>query len=189
MLSCLQYRCAIDVWSVGCIFAEMLGRRPLFPGRDYINQLKIIVDGLGTPTEADLRSITNEKARRFMLSLAGRVKKPFLERFPEANPQAIDLLDRMLQFDADRRISVEAALEHPYMASLHAVEDEPVAEAPFRFSFEDEELDKQALQRLVLDEVAQFHPGWAATAETEAEAEMEAQPSIAAEPPSPPLPQ
>ena len=53
-----------------------------------------------------------------------------------------------------------------------------MAEAPFRFSFEDEELGKQALQRLVQDEVAQFHPGWAATAEAEVEAQTEAQPGV-----------
>ncbi len=45
-----EYTKAIDVWSLGCIFAELLGAKPLFPGDDYIHQLRIIVDVLGTPT-------------------------------------------------------------------------------------------------------------------------------------------
>ncbi len=47
MLSCQEYTKAIDVWSLGCIFAELLGTKPLFPGDDYIHQLRLIVDLLG----------------------------------------------------------------------------------------------------------------------------------------------
>jgi serine/threonine protein kinase len=43
LLSCEEYTASIDVWSVGCIFAELLGRKPLFPGKDYIHQLKLII--------------------------------------------------------------------------------------------------------------------------------------------------
>ena len=52
MLSWKEYTKAIDVWSVGCIFAELLGRKPLFPGKDYIHQLNLITDVIGTPDEA-----------------------------------------------------------------------------------------------------------------------------------------
>ena len=54
---------AIDVWSVGCIFAEMLGRKPLFPGKDYIHQLNLITDVIGTPGEEDIQYIQSEKVR------------------------------------------------------------------------------------------------------------------------------
>jgi serine/threonine protein kinase len=52
MLSWKEYTKAIDVWSVGCIFAELLGRKPLFPGKDYIHQLNLITDVIGTPGAA-----------------------------------------------------------------------------------------------------------------------------------------
>ena len=61
-----SYTTAIDVWAVGCIFAEMLGRKALFPGRDYLHQLRLIIDVLGTPSEEDLSCITNQQAVQFL---------------------------------------------------------------------------------------------------------------------------
>ena len=52
MLSWKEYTKAIDVWSVGCIFAELLGRKPLFPGKDYIHQLNLITDVRGCRQDA-----------------------------------------------------------------------------------------------------------------------------------------
>ena len=62
MLSCQEYTKAIDIWSVGCIFAELLGRKPLFPGDDYIHQLQIISDVIGTASDEDLKFVTSEKS-------------------------------------------------------------------------------------------------------------------------------
>ena len=63
LLGCHAYDESVDVWSVGCVFAEMLGRRALFRGNDYIHQLEEICNVLGTPTEEQLRATTTvEKA-------------------------------------------------------------------------------------------------------------------------------
>eukprot|EP00976_Prorocentrum_cordatum_P021744 444302-Prorocentrum_minimum.AAC.1 len=69
LLSCEEYTASIDVWSVGCIFAELLGRKPLFPGKDYIHQLKLIIQVLGSPAEEDLQFITSHKARDYIKGL------------------------------------------------------------------------------------------------------------------------
>ena len=65
LLSCedskSEYSTAIDMWSVGCIFAELLGRKPLFPGKDYFHQLKLIMEVLGMPSKEDLHFVTNIK--------------------------------------------------------------------------------------------------------------------------------
>jgi serine/threonine protein kinase len=127
MLSCQEYTKAIDIWSVGCILAELLGRKPLFPGDDYINQLQIICDKLGTPEDEDLEFITSDKARRFMKGQAHKPKVPFQGLYPKADPLAIDLLDQMLIFNPDKRITVEDALKHPYLESLH---NEEVTRSP-----------------------------------------------------------
>lgn len=65
MLSVQNYNEAIDVWSVGCIFGEMLGRKPLFAGNDYIHQLKLITSLIGKPTEEDLWFVTNPRCGVF----------------------------------------------------------------------------------------------------------------------------
>jgi mitogen-activated protein kinase 1/3 len=158
MLSCQVYSKAIDMWSVGCIFAELLGRKPLFPGEDYIHQLQIICDVLGSPTDEDLHFVTSEKAKRFMRSQRFKPKRPFSTIFRKSNAKAIDLLEKMLVFDPAKRISVEEALAHPYMESLHNPEDEPTAGEVFDFSFEKLDLDKRTLQRLIYEEALVFHP-------------------------------
>ena len=72
MLSWKEYTKAIDVWSIGCIFAELLGRKPLFPGKDYIHQLNLITDVIGTPDDDDIACIESEKVRRRPEPLLGR---------------------------------------------------------------------------------------------------------------------
>ena len=69
LLSCDHYSAAIDVWSVGCILAELLRRKPYFPGKNYMDQLTIIIMQLGMPSPKELTFITNEKARTFISEL------------------------------------------------------------------------------------------------------------------------
>ncbi|ODV74732.1 Pkinase-domain-containing protein [Cyberlindnera jadinii NRRL Y-1542] len=69
MLTFQEYTTAIDVWSVGCILAEMLSGKPLFPGRDYHNQLWLIMEVLGTPTMDDYYNIKSKRAREYIRTL------------------------------------------------------------------------------------------------------------------------
>lgn len=168
MLSCQEYTKAIDVWSVGCIFAELLGRKPLFPGDDYIHQLQIISDVLGTPSEQDLDFVTSDKALRFMKSQPVKPKVPFSTLYPlapegSANPQALDLLDKMLHFNPSKRITINQALQHPYMESLHNPDDEPECKEEFDFAFENATLSKELIQELIYAEMCHFHPDKLAT--------------------------
>ncbi|KAI9921737.1 hypothetical protein PsorP6_000132 [Peronosclerospora sorghi] len=153
MLSSREYTKAIDMWSTGCIFAELLGRTPLFPGDDYIHQLQIICEKIGTPCEEDMHFVVSERAKRFMKNQPVRPGTSFAKLFPKATPEAIDLLQRMLVFDPAKRISVEEALAHSYLASLHSLEDEPVAESAFSFDFEKEELTESRLKELIFEYV------------------------------------
>jgi len=137
LLSCDTYGPAIDIWSVGCILGELLGRRPMFPGKDYIDQLKLIIQKLGSPPESDLGFITSARARDYILRLPRAAPVNWAEVFPGANPQALDLLDKMLQFDPRRRITVEEALAHPYLEQLHDLAHEPSAPGIFHFDFDE----------------------------------------------------
>ncbi|KAG1039977.1 hypothetical protein G6F43_012392 [Rhizopus delemar] len=136
MLSFQSYTKAIDMWSVGCIFAEMLGGRPLFKGRDYVDQLNQILGILGTPDEETLRRVGSERAQVYIRSLPRMPRIPFENLYPRANPMAIDLLNKLLEFDPSKRITVEEALAHPYLSAYHDEDDEPTHSQTFDFSFE-----------------------------------------------------
>lgn len=160
MLACQEYTKAIDMWSVGCIFAELLARNPLFPGEDYIAQLRLICEKLGRPPETDLDFVTSERARRFMTSLPKNPSKPLSELFPAHKDEhdALDLLIKMLEFNPNSRISIEKALDHPFLHSLHNPDDEPSADFTFAFDFENEELSRERVQELIWEEMRTYHP-------------------------------
>lgn len=160
MLACQEYTSAIDIWSVGCIFAELLARSPLFPGEDYIAQLRLICDKLGRPSDKDLDFVTSERARKFMLSLPDKPPVPLADLFPAHRNEndALDLLRKMLEIHPRRRISLEKALEHPFLESLHNPDDEPVHEHTFSFEFENEDLSRERIQQLIWEETRAFHP-------------------------------
>ncbi|OZJ06339.1 Mitogen-activated protein kinase SLT2/MPK1 [Bifiguratus adelaidae] len=155
MLSFQNYTKAIDMWSVGCIFAEMLGGKPLFKGRDYVDQLNQILQILGTPDDETLRRVGSERAQVYIRSLPNMPQVPFATLYPKANPLAIDLLTKLLAFDPAQRISVEEALAHPYLAAYHDIDDEPVCSQMFDFSFE-MVTDMSEMKHMIAQEVIQF---------------------------------
>ncbi|KAM6904633.1 mitogen-activated protein kinase 3 [Xenentodon cancila] len=156
MLNSKGYSMSIDIWSVGCILAEMLSNRPIFPGKHYLDQLNHILSILGSPTEEDLKCIINDKARNYLKSLPPKNKVPWDSLFPKADPKALDLLDRMLTFNPHKRISVIEALAHPYLEQYYDPSDEPVAQEPFTFSMEVDDLPKEQLKQLIFEETARF---------------------------------
>jgi serine/threonine protein kinase len=91
------------VWSIGCIFAEILSGKPLFPGRNVVHQLELITDLLGTPSAEEIAKVRNEKARRFLSSMKPKAPVALHTRFPKAHPAAIALMLRLLSFDPHKR--------------------------------------------------------------------------------------
>ena len=114
ILNASEYTKAIDIWSIGCIFAELLGRTALFPGDNYLDQIQRVIAVLGTPTYEDISYISNEKALEFIKSIPKRSRQPLDSLFPDANPLALDLLSKMLTFNPLNRFTVEECLAHPY---------------------------------------------------------------------------
>ncbi|KAK9476839.1 kinase-like domain-containing protein [Lipomyces japonicus] len=155
MLSFQSYTKAIDVWSVGCILAELLGGKPFFKGHDYVDQLTQILRYLGTPSEETLSRIGSPRAQEYVRSLPYMPRVPLVKLFPTANPQALDLLDRLLAFDPAERITVQQALEHPYLAVWHDPADEPECPTTFDFSFEAVD-DIPAMTEMIKHEVLEF---------------------------------
>lgn len=158
MCSWTDYTTAIDVWSIGCIFAEILKRKPFLPGRNTQHQLQLIIDMLGTPTSEELAKIPNDKCRKFIDSLPPSSGRPVASLL-DATPAAIDLLMRTLPFDPQRRCTVEEALQRPYLAQLYCPEDEPtrVPLDPGEFEFERRKINMRALREELFLEVLRYH--------------------------------
>ncbi|ORY83779.1 MAP protein kinase [Protomyces lactucae-debilis] len=155
MLSFQSYSKAIDLWSVGCILAELLGGRPFFKGRDYVDQLNQILHVLGTPAEPTLNRIGSQRAQDYVRGLPFKAPIPFASIFPKASGLAIDLLTRLLQFDPADRINVEQALAHPYLAVWHDPAEEPVCPQVFDFGFEQVD-DIDEMRSMISQEVVSF---------------------------------
>ncbi|XP_074601061.1 serine/threonine-protein kinase nemo [Brevipalpus obovatus] len=116
LMGATHYTFGVDIWSVGCIFAELLSRRILFQADSPILQLELITDLLGSPSPGEMRYAC-EPAKKYLL--AKPPKSPAIDTlytlWPHATHEAIHLLCQMLVFNADRRISCANALSHPYL--------------------------------------------------------------------------
>src|ERR1700709_1751409 len=73
MLTWQKYDIEVDIWSAGCIFAEMLEGKPLFPGKDHVNQFSIITDLLGTPPDDVIKTICSENVGSLINSFVAQL--------------------------------------------------------------------------------------------------------------------
>jgi mitogen-activated protein kinase 1/3 len=157
ILSPDDYKKPVDIWSIGCILAELLGRQPLFPADNNLDELQKIISVLGSPSESDLEYINDTKIKTFVNRLAKRTKQSFNLMFSNANPVALDLLGKMLTFSPKKRYTVEQCISHPYFEGLHDPEQEPTAESTFDFSFDKESLSKEKLRNMIYEQSMRFH--------------------------------
>ena len=129
LLGVKEYGPEIDMWSVGCIFAEFLTRKPLFPGKGESDQLQKIFGLCGTPSEEEwpeFHAMPRSKSYRKVQRHAERFRKILglptfaVGALPYLSPAGLDLLWSMLQLNPDNRISAEDALSHPYFSEAPA---------------------------------------------------------------------
>jgi len=171
LAECHNYGRTVDVWALGCIFAELMYRKPFFQGRDPTHQLHVICRVIGTPTEGEMGFITHAAAKRAIREMGHWPKQSLRKYFPTCSTAALDLISRMLVFNPDDRITVDEALAHPYLAQLHNQCDEPeCAHGKFNFDFERPSLEagvdmtKDELQRLLYREMREINTEGAARA-------------------------
>jgi serine/threonine protein kinase len=117
LLGATEYSVGIDMWSAGCILADLLKKAPLFRAQTEQAQLVEIMKVMGTPTEAIWPGVT--QMRGFSGSFPTYHRVDFHTLFPEADPHCIDLLEKTLVLDPALRISAKQALKHPYFAEMH----------------------------------------------------------------------
>ncbi|KAG8142821.1 hypothetical protein E2320_006018 [Naja naja] len=122
-----------------------------------IDQLKRIMEVVGTPSSELLKKISSEHARKYIESLPYMPQQDLKVVFRGANPLAVDLLQKMLILDSDKRITASEALAHPYFAQYHDPEDEPEAEM-YDESIENKERVIDEWKELTYEEVISFKP-------------------------------
>ncbi|KAK9768099.1 cyclin-dependent kinase 5 [Basidiobolus ranarum] len=115
-----QYSTSIDVWSVGCIFAEMASGRPLFPGTSINDQLMRIFKVQGTPTEEMWPGVSQLPDYKKDFPVYQKVALETL--IPKLDPLGIDLINKLLELQPEKRISAENALQHAYFDGLNRKE-------------------------------------------------------------------
>jgi serine/threonine protein kinase len=114
-----QYATAVDIWSIGCIFAEMVMRAPLFPGDSEIDELFRIFRTLGTPTEDMWPGVSSY--RDFKTTFPKWTPKPLSQVVTDLEPDGLDLMSQMLIYEPGKRISAVEAMKHPYFDDLKAL--------------------------------------------------------------------
>jgi mitogen-activated protein kinase 7 len=136
MLVLKSYSKAVDIWALGCILGELLGRKPMFGGKDYVDQLNLIMNVCGTPEQDTLEKMCSQRALKYINGLKRKERIDFKTMFQDATQKSIDLIDILVEFDPDKRPSIEEILEHPYLENYHDGDDEPSHLKHLDFSFE-----------------------------------------------------
>ncbi|CAH0482621.1 unnamed protein product [Peronospora belbahrii] len=199
-----DYSAAIDVWSIGCIFAELLSmqkssvpshyqREPLFPGvscfplspgagqialpQDSRDQLNTILDVLGTMEEEDIAEIADPGVQFYLRSLPPRPKRNLHEMYPGAEPEAIDLLTWMLKMNPRKRATLDEALSHKYLASIRSLEEEIVAPGTIQLEFDEKKMNVTEIRQRMVSEIRFYHPTAGTTSTASSSVAREVQPN------------
>lgn len=157
ILSWMHYNQTVDIWSVGCIMAEMLTGKTLFKGKDYLDQLTQILKVTGVPGTEFLQKLNDKAAKSYIQSLPQSPKKDFSQLFPRASPQATDLLEKILELDVDKRLTASQALAHPFFEPFRDPEEETEAQK-FEDALEHGKLTVDEWKQQIYKEIMSFSP-------------------------------
>ncbi|CCH58459.1 hypothetical protein TBLA_0A06670 [Henningerozyma blattae CBS 6284] len=158
ILSHKTYDKSIDMWSLGCILGEFYERRPLFMGKDAMNQIFQILQVLGSPSKSLLKSFSSRYANSLCSDSNSNIEKQDWKKiFPNASMDAVDLLDRLLDWDPAERITINQAIEHPFFKDVRKIDDEPDCPyGSFDFTYEEKLDSMQKLREYLIVEVDNF---------------------------------
>ena len=121
------------------------------------DQIWFIIDMIGTPEEDDIAFLTDENAKRYIKSFEPKEHKNFQEIFPGTPPEGIDLLTQMLQFNPEKRISLDQVVKHPYFKSFRNKKSEVKAAQPPKYPWEtDSSITLEHVKELLIQELDYF---------------------------------
>ncbi|XP_058033169.1 mitogen-activated protein kinase 13 [Ahaetulla prasina] len=158
ILNWMHYNQTVDIWSVGCIMAEMLTGKTLFKGKDYLDQLTQILKVTGSPGEEFVQKLEDKAAKSYIQTLPKIPKMDLSLLLPKASPLAVDLLDKMLQLDVEKRLTATQALAHSYFDPFRDVEEETEAQHSYDDSIGSTKLSINEWRRHIYSEILSFSP-------------------------------
>ena len=148
---------AIDLWSIGCILAELLRRKPLFPGKSHANQVQLIFEVMGFSSVKDLGFPVSAEAASFLEKRCRGRKQPLPKLFPDASVQAVELLESLLMLNPSDRPNAEESLQYAFFGDAEVLHDYSKEylkpPAPDFFDFEKEKFTVPVLKAMIDNEV------------------------------------
>ncbi|CAI4227811.1 unnamed protein product [Auanema sp. JU1783] len=153
-----NYNTQVDVWSVGCIAAELMTGEVLFSGSNSVTQYEQITKLVGSPDSHLLDKIERSYRREMRVVIESYEQHPrvdFYEHFKSYDKDFIDFLDKVLVLDPEKRMTVEEALQHPYMSTHYYPSDEPTADWVLE---DDESKTLSQWKQLIWNELQNFEP-------------------------------
>ncbi|KAF6024165.1 MOK [Bugula neritina] len=120
------YGYKMDIWSVGCVFFEVLSFHPLFPGSNEVDQISKIHDIMGTPSQTMLDKLKH-KTRGIDFNFPPKQGRGIEKMLPHVGKQPVELIYKMCEYDPDERITAKQALRHPYFKDLRDAEKKAAA--------------------------------------------------------------
>lgn len=149
-----DYGAKIDVWAAGCCLAELIGRKPLFKGKDPVDQITQIFKVLGTPHSSELAWLSqSSSAMGFVKRFGSQQGQSLNSLLPRASKNAIQAVKAMLTLDPNKRLCTASSMRLPFFANTYQVSDEnQVAAGRLDWSFDVEKPTLRSLQVLLRSE-------------------------------------
>ncbi|XP_037617148.1 mitogen-activated protein kinase 12b isoform X1 [Sebastes umbrosus] len=154
---CFSLCVAVDIWSAGCIMAEMLLGKPLFKGSDHLDQLREIMKITGTPAADFVVKLQSQDAKNYLRSLSKVPKKDLHSLFSKASSNAVSVLEKMLLLDPECRVSASEALDLPFFSEFRDAEEETEA-LPYDQTMDNTDLPLDQWKRHTFTEILTFRP-------------------------------
>ena len=139
LLGSTRYGVQADMWSIGCIFGELLGGKPMFPGTSTLSQINKVLEVTGKPSKEDIASINSELPETMLENVVVNKKKSLKALYPKITEDELDLLSKLLEFNPNKRIDVNKALEHNYVKEFHSqyADTEIICDKPIHVPIDD----------------------------------------------------